>query len=300
MSTLLRDIQQEASSRDVDVEALLRKCKVLARRLHSESFEQWVDRELNGYPKDVEVPPYRMVSQLTYASFTNGYQTIPEYPIAPALIEKKWRNIFERIPFREGVAAAKTLSANGGMIDRSELKFVVKGRVVDLPCYRLWSKIPPTEMTRILTAVVSRVLDFTMDIEVENPEAGEARVSDVPVAPEKVSQLVTNHFYGSVGNVAQNSTAFNQTASINVSDVRAVVDEIEKHIGDLNSDPDVRERVETQIATIQAQLAADEPDPSIIREAGRTLRAILEGIAAGAIASPTVWHGIKETLAALF
>jgi hypothetical protein len=141
-TTLLREIQQELSSRDVDVETVLRKCKFLARRLHSEPFAQWVERELTGYPADADVPPYRIVKPHSYASFSNGYQSVPECPVSPLLIEEKWRDMFERLPFPDGIGTAKALSqGDGAMIDRSALRFLLKGKIVNLPCVRFWSVI---------------------------------------------------------------------------------------------------------------------------------------------------------------
>jgi hypothetical protein len=55
-----------------------------------------------------------------------------------------------------------------------------------------------------------------LDIESENPKAGEAIVSEHPVPPEKVEQIFHTHIYGNVGNVAAGSHAFFQNASINV------------------------------------------------------------------------------------
>lgn len=37
------------------VSDLLRKCKILAYRLGNDDFKSWVENELNGYPKDIEV-----------------------------------------------------------------------------------------------------------------------------------------------------------------------------------------------------------------------------------------------------
>lgn len=76
--TLLRQIQQELASSDIDVVAVLRKCKILARRLHSDQFAQWVDCELNGYPKDADVPEYRTVHAVHDASSSNGYYIRPD------------------------------------------------------------------------------------------------------------------------------------------------------------------------------------------------------------------------------
>jgi hypothetical protein len=295
--TLLREIQQELSSRDVDVETVLRKCKILARRLQSDSLAEWVERELNGYPEDAEIPPYRTVTPHSYASFTDGNHSVADYPIAPVLIEEKYRYLFESFPYREGIATVKALSTgDGGIIDRSHLKFLLKGKVVDMPAYRLYTRISPIEMSRIITVVLSRVLDFTMDIEAENPDAGEAPANAIPVAPERVNQLVIHHFWGNIGNIAQHSSAFNQTASINISDVGEVVDKIEQHLNDLDSDPARRSDVETHIATIKSQLAASEPNLSIIRKAGHSLRAILENIAADMLTNPDVWSAFAARL----
>src|SRR5258708_5087977 len=69
-----------------------------------------------------------------------------------------------------------------------------------------------------------------MDIEGENPNAGEAPVSEIPVAPEGVQQLVNNNFYGPVGNVAQHSSEFHQAATMNVSELRNIADSVEEHL----------------------------------------------------------------------
>src|SRR5712691_10795992 len=62
--TLLRDIQKSCTSTETHVADLLRKCKILAVHLKSSSFDQWVDRELNGYKNKEELPDYRKLTQL--------------------------------------------------------------------------------------------------------------------------------------------------------------------------------------------------------------------------------------------
>jgi hypothetical protein len=62
-----------------------------------------------------------------------------------------------------------------------------------------------------------------------------------------------------------------------------------------------RQRAEAQIATIKAQLI-DEPDPVIIKQAGRTLRNITEGTIGSLIASgvQSTWPWIREVMHRLF
>ena len=57
-----------------------------------------------------------------------------------------------------------------------------------------------------------------------------------------------------------------------------------------------------QVATIKAQLE-DNPDPVIVKQAGRTLRNITEGAIGSLIAAaaqPTVWATAAALLAKLF
>ena len=97
----------------------------------------------------------------------------------------------------------------------------------------------------------------------------------------------------------------NQTVTYNaqdVSDLARLVSELTSHFGELQIDATQREKAEAQIATLKAQLSI-EPDPIIVRQAGRTLRNITEG-AIGSLfataAQPTVWIWIHEAMRRLF
>jgi len=68
----------------------------------------------------------------------------------------------------------------------------------------------------------------------------------------------------------------------------------------LNLDVRQKQRAEAQIATIRAELAGD-PDPTIVKQAARTLRNITEGAIGSLLATaaqPGVWHWIHQALAA--
>ncbi len=119
---------------------------------------------------------------------------------------------------------------------------------------------------------------------------------------EKPQPLVQNTFYGPVGNVAQNSEHFNQTASLGIQpqDISRLVTEFTAHLDELNLDTRQKQRAEIQIATLQAELNGD-PDPVIVMQAGHTLRNITEGaigsLLAKAVTNPLVWQWIYQTLA---
>ena len=88
---------------------------------------------------------------------------------------------------------------------------------------------------------------------------------------------------------------------IETGDLTRLVTDLTKHLDELNLDARQKLRAEAQIAALKAELAGEDPDPVIVRQAGRTLRSITEGalgsLLATAAAQPTVWQWIHHTLA---
>lgn len=87
-----------------------------------------------------------------------------------------------------------------------------------------------------------------------------------------------------------------------ISDLTRFVNELASHLEELPIDAAQKRKADAQLATLRAQLS-DEPDPVIVRQAGRTLRNILEGAIGSLLATavqPTVWGWIDEALRRLF
>lgn len=97
----------------------------------------------------------------------------------------------------------------------------------------------------------------------------------------------------------------NQTVTYNpqdISDLARLVSELTSHLDELQIDARQRQKAEAQIATLKAQLC-DEPDPVIVKQAGRTLRNIMEGAIGSLLATaaqPTVWTWVHEVMCRLF
>lgn len=91
----------------------------------------------------------------------------------------------------------------------------------------------------------------------------------------------------------------NTSYQVTKNDLRAVIDTYRKHVEELKLDPVARRRADAQVATLEAQLQ-DEPDPTIVKAAGKSLKTIVEGAIGGAagnvLANPAVW----TTLLSLF
>ncbi|MCW2315129.1 hypothetical protein [Rhodoblastus acidophilus] len=91
----------------------------------------------------------------------------------------------------------------------------------------------------------------------------------------------------------------NTTYSITSNDLRAIIDLYQKHVDELSLDVTRRRKADAQIATIEAQLI-DEPDPDIVRAAGKSLKTIVEGAIGGALGNALANPGVWAPLLALF
>jgi hypothetical protein len=119
-----------------------------------------------------------------------------------------------------------------------------------------------------------------------------------PASPRQSSSVAStvNYNIGAMHNsplqhVAEGGHGI-QTTSYSSDDLRSVVTLYKQQVEELGLDAPQRRRADAQVATIEAQLA-DEPDPTIIRAAGRSLKTIVEGALGGAagsaIAAAPVW-----------
>jgi len=299
--SLLKEIYELASG-DGDVTTALRKCKILAARLRSDELARWVAWELDGYPEQQATPEYRHLTVIYFSSFIGAWN-VPKQPIPLQIVPEEHRDKFRYIEFRDGIAKAFsfTRAKHGVVIHRPDLVPAVHKKLYPtLTCHHVWCEIPPVEFEQLISSVKNRIVDFSLKIEAENPEAGEAPPNTQPVPPEKLQPIIQNVFNAPVGNLAQNSEHFNQTANIEIpaQDLQKFVADFSHHLAELNLDEHLKRKVEAQLATIKAQLD-DEPNPVIVREAGRTLRNLTEGVVGNLIATaaqPAVWQSIQKVL----
>ena len=282
---------------------VLRKCKLLAARLGSAEFSQWIEWELNGYPESQPTPDYRRLRCRLYASFVNSAWQVARQPVPLTIVPEGHRRTFTEIEFREGIAKLQRFIDNGVRIDRFDVVGALQGEVyTDMACDGAWIEVPGYGFEQLTSAVKNRILDFALKIEAENPDAGEAPMNSQPVPMEKLRPLV-NNFFGNVGNVAQSSREFSQIANLDShrQDLDKLVATMENHLDELRLDRDATRKAEAQIATLKAQLI-DQPNPIVVNQALSTLRNVVEGAIGSLIAvavQPTVWQWVQGALTRL-
>lgn len=240
--SLLREIQDAAIDSNTELAVLLRKCKVLAARLGSPEFKQWVENELSGYDNIETLPEYRVMKVNSKGHFSGSFQSgLRNADIPLSCIEKKFHKNLSHSYMTQPVAALESLvrDTSGGTLQEpwnpDLVAYVGQNIYQGMNCMQAWKVIPVAGMVAALDAVRNRVLNFVLEIEAESPDAGEAPANSNPVPQEKVHQIFNTYITGTVQNVATGSSHVSQNAvhnSINEELFRDLLNALHKSNGD--------------------------------------------------------------------
>jgi hypothetical protein len=222
--SLLREIQDAAIATDQPLATLLRRAKVLAARLDNPLLGEWVDHELNGYPDDATLPPYRARRPvLVVGDFSGLRWKADRSPISALAVPPEYRNgpLFY-FQFTEPVAVYEELLRTEPA-DFTEPWPSEALALLQQPepwpctpaitaCVGAWRVLPRGDVIAVVDGVRNRLLDLVLELERTAPEAGDVPASELPVSGEQVTKLITNTIYGKATFVTDNSIHVDGTA----------------------------------------------------------------------------------------
>ncbi len=218
--SLLKEIIAEATARTGDVPRMLRLCMVLASRLKFDPLLEWVRKELEGYPLDAELPPYRVLCVRNKGRFIGRVQGVLELPLS--VLPESRRRQFQQAEMREGIAEYDNLltgmastSGDGELVIPWPVGMAVKYAsrvVIDGQCIEAWGEISSAEVAGMLDKIKTKMLAFALQIEAEAADAGEIESPGASIEEIRVSHIFNTTINGSVQNYAAGGTNINQVA----------------------------------------------------------------------------------------
>lgn len=235
--SLLREIQNLAVDNKTDISVLLRKCKVLSSRLGNEDFKKWVESELNGYSSIDELPDYRILrvhSQGHFIGFAGKQLKNADIPLAwlPDIAEEQLGHSYLMQPISSYIALIE--KSDGTSLEEiwpPDFVAMIAQRIYqDMNLMSAWKVIPYNSLVSMVESVRNKILSFALEIEGENPDAGEAPINSKPIADEKVTQIFHTYISGDVQNLAAGNTSVTQHAEINVhNDLDQLINILKKY-----------------------------------------------------------------------
>ena len=237
---LLHEIQTSVVQEGTPLASVLLKLRLLAARLGSEPLEEWIKHESEGYPRDSEIPSYRVVGISYSGTFSGPFGSgINNAQIPGYLIEKLAGKKWTKHEIRDGIAAVDELirsSADGDGtigIDASNLILLLQGKVyADYACNDVQGTISRAALTELQYGVRSRILELTLELEKSIPAAAKITFgspeSSEKVNSEKVNQISQQIIYGNVTTISSSGAGSQINVSISERDNKAFIEYLVK------------------------------------------------------------------------
>jgi hypothetical protein len=200
---LLREIQDEVIDTDRPLASVVRKARVLAAELDNEPLRQWATHELNGYPDEAALPPYRALRPVpVLGTFAGPFgQRVENMPIPPQAVDERLRDsLLFNFAFIEPIASYEEgLRANQSDLKApwpAEALVVARPRVLEaMECMTAWRMLPRGLIVGVVDGVRNRLLEFVLELKREAPDAGDVPTSELPLSQERVTQIVNMTIY---------------------------------------------------------------------------------------------------------
>lgn len=217
--SLLSEIISEATGKTRDIPRLLRLCLTLAYKLKHDPLLCWVRHELEGYPKSVPLPAYRLSQGRSRGEFIGRMTGVLDLPAS--ILPEKIRPRYETLELRDSISEYANLVEHSKEDSRLQIpwppEYALKfgsSYVTDGQCVRAWLEISPSQLAAMIDQIITKVLTFALEIEAEVPNAEEIGSPNQPaIKEEQVTQIFKTTIQGNVQNYSAGSSHFQQIAA---------------------------------------------------------------------------------------
>jgi len=286
LNSLVLELQKDALDKNTRVSDLLRKAFVVSKKLSIIKIEKWLENELNGYPLNSNIPDYRTVhGQIKVWNPYQGWQYLDFGDPKEAEILSK-RKINQSIGELDSITENNKNRELQVPFSQDIINSIMKS--MDIPLHPVLF-VSYTEVIKILNVVRNTVLNWSLQLEKEGilGEGMSFSKKEKQIA-DKATYQITNYI-GSMQNsqLQQDSSGAIQKLNIgiNIDDLLAFITELNKSIDKLDLEENEKQKLITEIGTIENQSNSPKPKQKIIFESLKTLRTILEGMAGNVIAA---------------
>lgn len=286
MSSLVLDLQKKAMDPNISIIDLLRNALIVAKKLKINDFQEWINHELNGYPKNIDVPPYRKA--VTEIKAHN-----PHYGFIPIVMEDhELKQTLSNIKLTQAISNIYTLSQNDRESLEAQLPPEVAAQLMntfDVPLFP--TRIIQTyHFKNVIDSVRNAVLEWALDLEEKGIVGDDISFSEKEKQTASAITYNIQNYIGTIDNsqVQQgtlSSTQNNYLSNHQKEKINNILEEIKVKLSTLKIEEDKMEEVLANVQTVESQVKLKSTNKTIVKEAFNTIRNIFEGITASHIAT---------------
>lgn len=224
--SLLQDIQNECTERDASVSRLLRLCLRLAAALKNEPLKTWAAHELNGYPNNAPLPKYRVFPVTSTGYFIGSFGRSATLQISVGILPKETQDGYRCARLSEPIANYESLIRGEDKISGQfqipwpiwlAVEYASK-MTTDMQCIQAWQDLPVNAVFGLVDTIKTRVLQMAIEIEANDPNAGDVLSIAPNIKESVVNQIINNTIIDSqIQNVAVGLGGISQSAGKQVN-----------------------------------------------------------------------------------
>ena len=165
---LLNEIIDLLSAEKGSLTEALLKTKVVLHKIGHKELIEWVNDELNGYPADKSVPPYRVIPARTVGTLQNIAFIYNNQTLPISHLSEKQRKHFSENEMRESIRVLEEYASNstGHLVHpiAPELYSLLSKALDNVWVSNAWIQMEPTQIMNAVVEVRSRLLDFVLSL----------------------------------------------------------------------------------------------------------------------------------------
>jgi hypothetical protein len=166
---LLDEIITMLGSTESKLTDALIKTKILLHQIGKKELAEWVNYELNGYPKDVEMPEYRILPSNVKVNVANAAWMFNDQSIPTSHMDDVFKEHFLQCKIRESLAICEDWNAKSGNGLRRAVPMEYNHKLSEpltegTSVINAWCMTPIHNVKGIITQVRSRLLDFLLEL----------------------------------------------------------------------------------------------------------------------------------------
>jgi hypothetical protein len=297
--SLLRRIQDAMTDPKCQLADILRMCKILASRLKHQAFKEWIEQELNGYKGIEQLPSYRILRGLGCRGnfFDPTGQLLKNVQFPLRNLPEEIRTDISTIYFLHGVSALENDIKLANQENQINLRRLLNADCLAFlgsegwVCGGAWTDVPTAAYVATIDTIKNRILDFVIEIEAENPNAGDALPHEklIPdqivnniyckfILHEQMTENYTNNLQGAtvanMANTVKDNARQQANQYIHLSEEKRTLAEAANEIQQL-----IQQLEKTNPTATEAEAIAhinDETKPSFKRRASIALQSLGE------------------------
>lgn len=192
----------------VDTQTALKRTKVLLQELDNDDLLQWINYEIGGYPNDVDVPEYRIISGQLYGTHFKGslanHIQYNHVPIPLGNLPEDIKTNILTVELRQGIGTLKNMitesqqNGNRGLAKPIPAEYypVIAQANNDLGMIIVTANVELNmpNILNIFTIIENKLLDILSYLEKQFGNLDDLDIDIKSKTPDELAQI-TNHIY---------------------------------------------------------------------------------------------------------